>query len=515
MSSPHVETSVKQADEHLRAVIDTLPIAVARCNRDLRYVWVSRAYAEWIGRELGEIEGRPIADVLGPAAGTALARHFAAVMAGERVAFEEEIAFQGIGSRWVSGVYTPMLDESGNVDGWLATVLDITDRKNLEQALRNAVRRKDDFLATLAHELRNPLAPIRHAVLQLARSDVTAERRGLLHAIIDRASLQLERLLDDLLQISRIKRGVLTLRKTKSDLRAAVATAVEAVQPKVESKRQALRLESSANPVWVHGDPARLVQIFTNLLTNAVKFTPEDGHIEVSIQVGSIAATVIVRDDGIGIDAQNLPEIFETFMQVPGAATASGLGIGLNITKSLVGLHDGKITVESDGLGTGTRVTVQLPLLEEDAPVAAEESRAAAEESRAAAGAAGGPRRVLIVDDNVDAGESLGMLLESEGHRVRVVYDAKSCIPTALEFRPDVVLLDIGLPDINGYDLAAQIRAQRWDNPMVLVAVTGWGQPADKERAFLAGFDEHLTKPADFEALRRVLARAVPNARTH
>ena len=437
-------------------------------------MWVSRAYAEWMECKVEEVEGHAIAEVIGAEAVAALAKHWEKVLQGERVEFEEEIPFRELGLRWINAVYTPTLDAQGGVDGWVATVLDITDRKKLEHALRNAVRRKDDFLATLAHELRNPLAPIRDAVVQLARADVAPKKREALREIIDRASTQLERLLDDLLQISRIKRGILALRKTKTDLRLAVTVAGESVAPQAESKRQAMTLPPSGQPVYVYGDPARLTQIFTNLLTNAVKFTPDEGHIEVAITIAETTATVTVRDDGIGIEADDLPLIFDTFAQVnTGAAAPSGLGLGLSITKNLVRLHEGDISVLSAGPGTGTEVTVQLPLITDQAPAERDAGGLGVETASAA-------RRVLIVDDNVDAGDSLGMLLASEGHAVRVIAEGKGCIPAAREFRPDVILLDIGLPDLNGYEIATQIRAQRWDHPMVLVAVTGWDSPTTR-----------------------------------
>ncbi|HEU4516293.1 MAG TPA: PAS domain S-box protein [Steroidobacteraceae bacterium] len=374
-----------------------------------------------------------------------------------------------------------------------------------QEALQDADRRKNEFLALLAHELRNPLAPIRYALAAITRPELTGEQKVRAEAIIERQVAHMSRLLDDLLDISRITRGTLELKRSRVDLADVIATAVEAAQPFLDAKRHALFLSLPPHPVVVDADPVRLAQVFSNLLINAAKYTCDEGRVELAVTNGQPDVTVTVRDNGIGISPEMMPKLFNLFTQAHTTLDRSdtGLGVGLALVRGLVNLHGGSVSARSEGQGRGSEFVVRLPIGEVEAPAASNGEPARPGLARAL--------RVLVVDDNRDAADSCATLLELEGHRTATAYTGTGGLALGDAFHPQAVLLDIGLPDVNGYEIARRIRATDWGRHIYLVAITGWGQEADRERAFAAGFDHHLTKPVTpqvIETLLRELAAA-------
>jgi PAS domain S-box-containing protein len=419
-----------------------------------------------------------------------------------------EVPFTGtIGRRIYEYIFVPVVGEKGEVEAVAGTTRDVTDRKAQEETLKDqaerlkeADRRKDQFLAMLAHELRNPLAPIKNAT-QIFRlfgpADPNLERAG---EMIERQVQQMSRLVDDLLDVSRITRGKITLHKEPLDLAGVIGQAVEVSRPLIDSRKHELSVSLPREPLRVKADATRLAQVVSNLLNNAAKYTEEGGHIHVILEAKPREAVVRVRDDGIGIPTELLSQVFDLFTQGDRSLARSegGLGIGLTLVKSLVEMHDGIVEAHSEGPGKGSEFVVRLPRLEtESVPAVA----------RWAPRFPPSPgRRVLVVDDNVDAAESLAMVLRAWGHEVETAYDGSVALKKAEQFRPQIVLLDIGLPRIDGYEVACRLREQAATRDAVLVALTGYGQDEDRRRAEDAGFDHHLTKPADLRILQSMLA---------
>jgi len=373
-----------------------------------------------------------------------------------------------------------------------------------EEALRDADRRKDQFLATLAHELRNPLAPIRNAVELMDPKYHAAEPVVRDARMIARRQVEhLSRLVDDLLDVSRITHGKIALRMETVDIASAVATAVETNQPAIERKHHTLSVDIPELPCVIRGDPIRVAQVIGNLLSNAAKYTPDGGSIELRVRVAEGAVAISVADNGIGIPPEELADVFNLFMQSADSLARSegGLGIGLSLARTLTELHGGTIEARSEGIGKGCEFVVQLPLA-----MTPEYAAAAAAKQASAAAAPQSKRRVMIVDDSVDGAESMSVLLEMLGHEVRVLYDGASAISAAPDFKPEVVILDIGLPDLDGYHVARALRSQPESAGALLIALTGYGQESDRQRTRAAGFDHHLVKPASLEDVERVIA---------
>jgi len=370
-----------------------------------------------------------------------------------------------------------------------------------EQALREADRKKDEFLATLAHELRNPLAPIRNGlqVIKLAGNDAAAVE--LSRSMMERQLEQMVRLVDDLMDVSRISRGKIELRRQRVQLTAVVGSAVEASRPLIEQMRHKLTITLPKDPVVVDADSTRLAQVFMNLLNNAAKYSDRPGHIQLAATRQGSEVVVSVKDTGIGIAAGQLPRLFDLFSQVDRSSERSqgGLGIGLHLVKQLVDMHGGLVEARSEGLGKGSEFVVHLPIAveEQHVPQNSDDTIKADRPSRF---------RILVVDDNEDAASSLTLVLELMGNDVRTAYDGSEAIAAAGEFLPHVVLLDIGLPKMNGYEACREMRKQAWGKHMVLIAVTGWGQNDAKRQSEEAGFDRHMVKPVDPRALRELLA---------
>jgi PAS domain S-box-containing protein len=399
---------------------------------------------------------------------------------------------------WVDTIIVPVLDESGKPRQYVAIRADITEHVQAEEELREADRHKDEFLATLAHELRNPLAPVRNAV-QILRLKIPA-MPDLQWAcdVIDRQTQAMSRLIDDLMDVSRISRGKVELTREPLELAKVLHAAVETSRPLIEQMEHKLTVTLPPGPLIVDADMTRLAQVFNNLLNNAAKYTERGGRIELTATPQGSDVVVLVRDNGIGIAADKLPSLFRMFSQVEAALSRSqgGLGIGLYLVKRLVEMHGGKIDVRSDGPGLGSEFRVRLPLV-------------VARALRTTANDVAIPTtdlRVLLADDNRDAADSLATLLRMMGNDVHVVYDGAAAVQAAAELDPHVVLLDIGMPTLNGYEAARAIRQQPRSRKVILVAMTGWGQPKDRLTSQEAGFDRHLVKPVDPQALMKMLA---------
>jgi PAS domain S-box-containing protein len=400
---------------------------------------------------------------------------------------------------WIELHGSVFLKES-QPDRMVGIVSDITIRKVAEQALHEADRRKDDFLATLAHELRNPLAPIRNAAHVLAHPPLAGQTLERSTAIILRQVAQMARLLDDLLDVARITRGKLGLRKDYITLQSVIATAVETARPVIDSKAHRLKVETPEEPIWIEGDPVRLAQVISNLLNNAAKYTDQKGSIVLRAGPIESGCYLSVSDSGIGLSPEALRSVFGMFAQEATALDRSegGLGIGLALVKGLVELHGGTVEAFSRGIGYGSEFTLRLPAtkMREASTVLVEETGTPG---------ATGVLRFVIADDNHDAADSLATLLELQGHIIFVANDGISAFDLVRTKRPAVALLDIGMPGLNGYEVAQKIRQEAWGKRTLLIATTGWGQEDDRFQAFAAGFNAHLTKPFNPIELQKLL----------
>ena len=488
------DAAVREAQQKLQTVADALPAAVTLCSRDLRYLWINRFGAQWLGRTPQEVIGKPMDEVIGAKQLARIRAHIERVLAGEHVSYEREVDYPGIGRRWASVRFAP----AGN-DSWVAVITDIHELKRMEQALREADRRKDQFIATLAHELRNPLAPIRSAVEILARADAAEHDRAWSRGVIERQVAHMSRLVDDLLDMARISSGKLSLRRERVTIAAVTAAALETSRPAIDAAGHRLVTRMSAADAVLDADPTRVAQVLSNLLNNAAKYTAPGGVIELHAdQVGG-EAVIAVLDNGMGFPPELAHQLFEPFAQwAPAEQSAAGLGIGLSLVRGILDLHGGTIRAQSEGPGTGSRFEVRLPL------AAAEP---AAPGAPAAEPVAPHGMRVMIADDNRDAADSLCRVLALYGYEARAAYDGASAIEMSESFRPHVAVLDIGMPVRNGYDVARHLRARR-GRDLRLIALTGWGGDGDVQRARDAGFDAHVTKPVDPGTLNEMICRA-------
>jgi PAS domain S-box-containing protein len=403
--------------------------------------------------------------------------------------------------RWIRAIGRTFHETTGTPIRFDGVTLDVSDQRLAEMSLQEADRHKDQFLATLAHELRNPLAPLRNGlqILRIGSGDqaVTGRARDMMERQVD----IMVRLVDDLLDVARISSGKIELQRQVESLQTIVARAVETVMPSIEAHRHTLTVNAPADPIMAEVDSARLIQVLANLIGNAAKYTPAGGQVKVAAFVEGNEAAISVSDDGVGIDADALGRVFDMFSQVGSTRSMAqgGLGIGLFLAKRIVDLHGGRLLAHSHGVGTGSTFTVCMPLCPD--------TRGPAPEARSKAAAIGASEglRILVVDDNLDAGDSLAIKLSLEGHQTRIARDGQSGLRAAREFRPHVAFLDIGMPGMDGYELAEAIRKSEFLPRPVLVALTGWGAESDVERAVAAGFDRHLTKPASAEDIAVVL----------
>jgi PAS domain S-box-containing protein len=485
--------------EFLRVVADSVSVLIAYLDLDRRYRFINRGYAEAFGFPDGVALGKTHAELCGEEAYELIRRPLECAFAGQPVSDEIPLRLPELGARHLLANYRPDLDEAGRVRGVVLALSDITERVEAEVALREADRRKDEFLATLAHELRNPLAPIMNSVPLLGGEPAA---RNNARSIIDRQVRHMARLVDDLLDVSRITLGRINLRRERVGVAEIVSHAVEASRPLIESSGHVFNLQLPEEPLEVDVDVLRLGQALLNLLNNAAKYTPGGGKIDLTVSRAGEEVLLAVSDTGVGIPGAMLPRIFEMFAQVDRSleSTKGGLGIGLTLAGKLVGLHGGTLSAHSEGPGRGSRFEIRIPLA---APALARRAIAVPAAPRGLPQ----PRRVLVVDDNIDAAESLSLLLQSDGHQTELAHDGLTAVAVTQRFAPDIVLLDIGLPGLNGYEAAMRMRLHSPDGSRpTLVALTGWGQQQDRERAAEAGFDLHLTKPVD-PAVIMALAR--------
>jgi two-component system CheB/CheR fusion protein len=498
------EGELRAREEQLRLMADALPAMISYVDAEEHYRFVNRRYEEWFAQPRAQLVDRTMRDVLGEAAYAEAQPHIVGALSGRATRYESWIDFPGAGLRYVLAQYVPDVEVGGEVRGFFILVQDLTEQKQTETALREADRRKDEFLAMLAHELRNPLAPMLTSVRVLEQCAAPGEPplAAAQRAVIDRQTRHMARLLDDLLDVSRITRGKTELRTEVLDLTALLRALAESSATPVREQGLSLRVSLPDAPVWVEADAARLQQVVGNLITNAAKYTPAGGEIFLELEARE-CAVIRVRDTGIGISPEFLPHVFELFSQgEPALSRASGgLGVGLTLVKSLVELHGGEVEARSAGPGRGSEFEVRLPLTPR-APAPAPPA------TPAAPALAGGSPRVLVVDDNRDAGESLAELLALWGWETHVATDGRSGLAQVEALRPEVVILDIGMPGLDGYQVARELRRREQAGgavPRLLIALTGFGQREDRERALAAGFDQHLTKPADPDRLRVLL----------
>jgi PAS domain S-box-containing protein len=490
-------------------VEESLPFGVWLADRDGKLIYVSRQFLDCTNTDLQEMREKGQFHFLPEETRRAFAGQRARCMEiGAPFNFEYDISCADGTKRaiWTYGILGMSHDGE---PCWAGINLDVTEQKLVKEELRlkaeqlkETDRRKDEFLALLGHELRNPMAVIQHGLYVLGESNTDqAKFRQIMQSIMGQVS-HLGRLVDDLLDISRISRGTIELRKQRVDLAKIVQQSVASVQSLIDAERHDLAVSLPAEPVWLHADPMRVEQILANLLSNAAKYTEPGGTIRLTATLEDASIVIHVTDNGIGIPQEMLPRVFDLFVQSDRTLDRSqgGLGIGLSVVRTLVALHAGSVTVRSDGPGCGSEFTVRLPVPSQPLPDSDAPQPQTASEQR------GSKVRILLAEDSNDLAQILKMTLETWGHDVYVTEDGPSTLEAYRTVRPDVVLLDVGLPGMDGYEVTRRIRENELGNRPVLVAVTGYGQASDRARSQAAGFDHHLVKPADLDALQQILA---------
>jgi PAS domain S-box-containing protein len=492
----------------LAAIVESSDDAIVSKTLEGRILSWNRGATRIFGYEASEVIGKPITLIVPPELYQEEQQILKKLSRGERIDHFDTTRLTKDGRRiTISLTVSPIRAADGTVIGASKVARDISRRKKAEEALRRseealreADRRKDEFLALLAHELRNPLAPVRYALAANRKPGRTTAQRRQADEIIERQVSHMSRLLDDLLDVSRVTRGRLELKKSATELTSAIGAAIETVRPLLDEKHHTLALDLPSEPVRLEADAVRLAQIFSNLLINSAKYTPAGGRIQLRAFQERQTVVVSVSDNGIGISADMLPRLFTMFSQCPTTSSLSvgGLGVGLSLVRGLVTLHGGTVEARSAGRGLGSEFIVKLPT-----------GLPAAVPADCQAGADGplsdGALKILVVDDNHDAADACAMLLEASGHQVQTAYTGRGALQLANTFRPHALLLDIGLPDMDGYKLAQQVRATAWGHDAVLVAVTGWGQEQHRLQATKAGFDQHLMKPLSAETVESLL----------
>jgi PAS domain S-box-containing protein len=502
-----IEEDLRRERETLQVTLSSIGDAVIVTDAEGTITFLNEVAESLVARTLAYARGRPLADVfrianeqdgllvedpvrkaLRTAAIVGLANHTVVVRPdGSTIPIDDTAAPIRLGDRIIGAVLI---------------FRDISERRRSEHALRDADRRKDEFLATLAHELRNPLAPIRNAMRIIsARADADANM-GKAKEVVERQLKHMVRLIDDLMDVSRITRGRLELHRERIDLEVAVKIAAETSQPLMDVKHHALRIQATEG-VIVQADVTRLAQVFANLLNNSAKYSPPGSEISIKIASEGRHAVVSVSDNGVGIPASMLPRIFDMFVQLEQGGLREGLGIGLTLVKRLVELHGGIIEASSPGAGQGSTFKVFLPLADSPPPEPAHES--------AVNDAPTDRARILVADDNRDAADTLSMILELDGHEVRTAYDGVKALQIAEQLAPQIAFLDIGMPNLDGYQTARRIREQSWGSAMLLVALTGWGQEQDRRQATEAGFNCHLVKPVDPQTIGSLIEQLKPH----
>ncbi|MEO8754996.1 MAG: PAS domain S-box protein [Casimicrobiaceae bacterium] len=488
----------------LAAIVESSEDAIVSKDLDGIICSWNRGAQELFGYTAEEAIGQSVTMLIPPECLDEEPRILDRVRRGERIQHFETVRRRKDGTKIdISLRVSPIVDGQHRIVGASKTARDITARKRKEEELSNSDRRKTEFLALLAHELRNPLAPLANAV-QIMRIAGGGEEKVLSAcAMMDRQVGQMVRLVDDLLDVSRINRGKIELRTEILDLASAVSQAVESCRPALEGLGQELTITWPLQHIYLHGESARVSQVVGNLLHNASKFTEKGGRIWLTIEREAHDAVIRVRDSGVGIAADQLSAIFEMFTQLDSSLEQSqgGLGLGLALVKTLVEMHGGTVTASSGGVGRGSEFVVRLPTVSETPEV--QPPQPTVSEPRQAL-----PLRILVVDDNRDSAESLAELLKLTGNETHIAYDGLEAVEAAAALLPHVVILDIGMPRLNGYEAARRIRERSGGDDIVLVALTGWGQEEDRQKSVDAGFNAHMVKPISFDDLTRVLGAA-------
>ena len=504
------DDALRQTAIKYRTIAHAIPQIVWGTTPDGRLDYCNQQWYDYTGVAQGAIDGKAWTALFHPEDREAVLKkwHHCRVT-GAFYEVEHRLRHHSGQYRWVLGRARPVRDAQGVIVRWIGTCTDIHEQKLAQQSLQHAGRLKDEFLAMLAHELRNPLAPIATAADLLSRGMLDEAGVLQLSEVISRQARHMTHLIDDLLDVSRVTRGQVTLDRQPVDLKIIATEALEQIRPLLEAKAHQLDIELSTERTQVMGDRPRLVQVLVNVLGNAVRYTPNGGRIDLRMLADEGHLTLRVRDNGIGMSSELLDVAFELFTQGERSSDRSqgGLGIGLALVRSLVQLHGGTVKVDSAGMGMGSEVTVVLPRLKHD------DAQRGIDADNAACRPAGNALRVLVVDDNADAARLLGMFVELLGHEVFVQFHPLDAIECARRVLPQLCLLDIGLPDMDGYTLARQLRLIPGMQTAVMAAVTGYSQPQDKQAAFAAGFNFHFAKPIDSRQLETWLAQVAEQAR--
>ncbi len=493
--------TLQGADHPYRSLIESMQQGAATLSGDGTILYCNLRFAQMVARPQERVVGASVCDFL-PAS---LHASFKALLrrglgAGGRGEFQFEIPGGVLLPIYVALSSLPLNGESS----LCMVVTDLTEQKE-HQGLQEVNRRKDEFLAMLAHELRNPLAPIRNALYLLKRGEVDQTASEEVRSMMERQVEHLARLIDDLMDVSRISSGKVELRVEVVDLAAVIGRAIDTSRPLMQQKGHSLAVDLPPSPIRLHADPTRLEQVLDNLLTNAAKYSDPGGRIALSARREGASVVVRLRDDGIGIAPEKLPHIFDLFVQAERRLDRSqgGLGLGLSLVKSLVEMHGGTVAATSDGLGRGSEFVVRLPSDPVEAPEESVDRRGDGHRPAPALTR----RRILVVDDNEDSAQTMAMVLRRLwGQETEIAHDGEGAIAKAREFRPDVILLDIGLPGMSGFEVARRLRDRPSAVPPLIVAMTGLGHEDDVRRSRDSGFDHHLVKPVDLDALRGLLA---------
>jgi PAS domain S-box-containing protein len=505
------EGALAESEERYRATLDQAAIGVAHVGLNQRTLWANPGLCAMLGYTEVEILERSFLELTHHEDLETDLGLVKRVLSGEIPSYRIEKRYLHKSGKVVWGdlAVSAVRDASGGTKYLIGVVVDITQRKRLEDELRSqaaelrdADRRKDEFLATLAHELRNPLAPIRNSLQILKMPGLNASTSQLTREMIERQVHHLVRLVDDLLDVSRVMRGKIELRKEPVELATVVARAIETARPMIDAQEHQLEISLPSESLLLHADSVRLAQTLGNVLINAAKYTEPRGHIWLSAERESDQAVLKIRDTGIGISQDLLPHIFELFVQADHASTKAqgGLGIGLTLVKNLTELHKGTVEAYSEGAGKGSEFVIRLPLMPQ--PASSPKDQEIPEQNRPIASSS---HRLLVVDDNQDAANSLTMLLRMQGHAVQVAHSGPTALEIAADFGPDIIFLDIGMPGMDGYEVARRVRTMPGLEKTVLVALTGWGQSEDRRRTAEAGFNHHLVKPPEMKSVEGIL----------
>lgn len=494
------ERSLRESEERFRLLADSAP-ALIWINGPDGVEYVNRTYLDFLGVGNVEIRGFDWARYIHPDDRDPYVESYLRVVE-LRQTFDAQFRFRRHDGeyRWMRSVAQPRLGTDGTFLGYAGITIDVTERKRTEEALREADSRKDEFLATLAHELRGPLAPVRNMLEIMKRAPVDGELLQQARDTMERQLSHMVRLVDDLLDISRISRNKFELKCDRIELAAVVSQAVEAIRAFADCSRHELIVTLPPDPIVLEADPVRLAQVFSNLLNNACKYTKPGGKIWLTANLHESRVEVSIRDTGVGIAPEKLKSVFDMFSQVESSLERSqgGLGIGLALVKRLVEMHEGSVEAQSEGPDRGSEFIVRLPVL-----ASCTESELQPELNPESVMSF---RKILVVDDNRDSAISLAMLLKLAGNDTRTAHDGQEAVEQAEAYKPSIILLDIGMPKMNGYEACRHIRAQPWGAGIHMVALTGWGQEEDRRKSQEAGFDGHLVKPVEYATLTKLLS---------